>query len=305
MGGVQGIHLDTGFGASFAGSGGYDETSFAFSVTPGITIGLGYDAKYLAPDAIEANIEDTGYDIIQLPINFNATHLGNSVWTLGGETGLRFDWILVNLDVLVRMGALTGNENADAAFGVAPTLRAGFLKDAFGLDVSVLAYSGHEEIGAPRTTVTGYFNPLFFLGVAAGAYTMIDEQVEKLERRKHGYGDYDIDRPEHSDYTDEPSEVEEPSTDIEQPQNSEPASNTTPSRPAVSNSDGYARCDTELKDDAKKTACKSIVDVCMAANDASASVILRTDVGSITAENRASCLDMAINLAALDYVLKK
>ncbi|MFH1831082.1 MAG: hypothetical protein ABH871_09980 [Pseudomonadota bacterium] len=100
-----------------------------------------------------------------------------------------------------------------------------------------------------------------------------------------------------------PKDEQEEPTDTE-PQVSEPANNTAPPSATVENNEGaYAKCDNLSGD--QKNACKSMVDVCIAASDESAKVILRLDSGNITAENRAACLDFAETLASLGYNVVK
>jgi uncharacterized protein YkwD len=66
----------------------------------------------------------------------------------------------------------------------------------------------------------------------------------------------------------------------------------------------YERCDKEVSDTKKNQACRSMVDVCMATSAAAARVTLNTDSGPITLDNREACLNIAIKLSQLHYMLK-
>ncbi|MFH1830915.1 MAG: CAP domain-containing protein [Pseudomonadota bacterium] len=81
---------------------------------------------------------------------------------------------------------------------------------------------------------------------------------------------------------------------------------TPPPSPAVpENKEAYAKCAKDLFDKGQIKACQGLVDACMATSDASARVTLNTDSGSITLDNRESCLETAVTLSSMNYKLKK
>jgi len=150
MGGLNGLQLNVSNGASVAGK---DKASYHFDTSLGATIGLGVQLA-------------GNYDLIQIPINFNAGRWAKEEWLVGGETGLRFDIGVMNVDLLAKVGGMIGE---DTGFAVAPTFRMGFVKDLLGIQVSTIAYSSNDNVKAGRTSVSAYLNLFWLLGLGVGA----------------------------------------------------------------------------------------------------------------------------------------
>jgi hypothetical protein len=153
MGGIQGIQLNTGGGILVAGEAG---VGGQFSLTGGISLGIAGDPL------------DIGYDLIQVPINGNISRWGPDTWHYGGETGIRFDVFVTNIDLLAKIGAMHGD--GDTSFTFAPTFKIGFVKDFIGLEVSPMAVSSHENVNPGRTYIGAYINLAWIAGVLTGFY---------------------------------------------------------------------------------------------------------------------------------------
>ncbi len=72
---------------------------------------------------------------------------------------------------------------------------------------------------------------------------------------------------------------------------------------ALSSEALHERCDKEMGNQSKIKACKSMVDLCMAAGNASAKITLNTDAGPVTLDNSEQCVDAALFLSSMNFWL--
>lgn len=142
---LQGIQVYTGHGGSWGGGlGGAYRPGF----TAGLTLGLVGNPLGM----------EVGHKILAMPLNLDAHHLGNGIWSLGFEPSLRLDFLVANLDAGLKIASLSGN--GDSGLGLTPFGRVGFSADLFNLEGGALALSNHPGVSAGR----GYF--MFNLNLA-------------------------------------------------------------------------------------------------------------------------------------------
>jgi hypothetical protein len=317
MGGIQGIQLNPGGGILVAGDYG---VGGQFSLTGGISVGVAGDPL------------DIGYDLIQVPINLNISRWGPGTWNYGGETGIRFDVFVTNIDVLAKLGAIHGE--GETSFALAPTFKIGFIKDFFGFEVSPMAVSSHEYVHPGRTYIGAYINLAWIPSVLTGFYQIGSKHV--------GFGDRDVDfdpptfsPSEYDDYeysyertethTTPSGETEvtehyeynsysEPDPDLEGPPAPEARPSTRSAAEMLSLSGDAETCLSAAGGSLKGandyetqrrqgiySSCMEMTDACM---NTTPPITLSTDVGPVSFDTVDECIEKSGKLAALGYKLQ-
>lgn len=148
---IQGIQLGMGNGVSFAG--GRDET-WRPSIFAGAALGVAGDPFG----------KDIGHKLFAIPLNANIERVASGLWSYGGDAAARLDMFIVNVDLGLRLAALSGG--SDIGLGVTPFARMGIEGDYIGIEGGALAYSGNRSVDAGRGYAMLYLNP----GAIAGLF---------------------------------------------------------------------------------------------------------------------------------------